>query len=336
MSLIIDTVNNYLPYKKKITPSGWISFNAVCCHHNGTSADTRQRGGIIITTEQVTYHCFNCGYKSSWQQGRTLSAKFRKLLRWFGVSDDLITKCTLESLKLKEDGTGSDYKSQMPRFLDKALPLDSLPLNEWADILDNDLSKEIKKDFLKIIDYLIDRGFNNPFNYDFYWSLHDKNRVIIPFRFQTRIVGYTSRLIRDGKPKYISEQQPGYVFNLDKQADNREIVIVCEGPFDAISIDGLAILSSEVGNQQRIVIDSLKKQIVIVPDRDNDGIKIVKQALEYGWSVSFPDWEDCKDINDSCVKYGRLATLYKIVSSIEVSPLKIQLLAKTWFKGKTQ
>ena len=39
----------YLPAKKKPTPSGWLSFNAVCCQHNGSTRDTRGRGGLKAT-----------------------------------------------------------------------------------------------------------------------------------------------------------------------------------------------------------------------------------------------------------------------------------------------
>jgi len=93
MSVIIETVQAYLPPKRKATPSSWISFNAVCCHHNGDKQDRRQRGGVMFT-EGVTYHCFNCGFKASWQPGRPLTVKFKKLLNWMSVPDDLITKCS--------------------------------------------------------------------------------------------------------------------------------------------------------------------------------------------------------------------------------------------------
>ena len=76
MSLIADTLLQYLPSKRKHTPSGWISFNAPCCD------DKRQRGGFIINGgDAVSYHCFNCGFKASWQPGRTISQKMNKLMR---------------------------------------------------------------------------------------------------------------------------------------------------------------------------------------------------------------------------------------------------------------
>jgi len=43
---IQDSVMQLLPNKRKTnSTSGWASFNAPCCHHNGESADTRGRGG---------------------------------------------------------------------------------------------------------------------------------------------------------------------------------------------------------------------------------------------------------------------------------------------------
>jgi len=35
-----------IPGKKKLTQSGWHSFNAPCCHNRGHSVDRRMRGGI--------------------------------------------------------------------------------------------------------------------------------------------------------------------------------------------------------------------------------------------------------------------------------------------------
>lgn len=326
MSFIIDTVRDHLPAKRKTTPSGWISFNAVCCHHRSNSMDHRQRGGLIFTADSVSYHCFNCQFKTGYQQGRTITARFRNLLRWLGVTDDLITKCTLESLRLKEDSSGRNYTARLPAFTDRALPKGSKLI---ADCLDSPCPE-----LLSVCEYLTQRDLYLG-DYPFYWTDQEGfgNRVIIPYYYQERLVGYTARRITEGRPKYISEQQPGYVFNLDGQAIDNRFVIVCEGQIDAISINGVAVMSSEVQDPQRLLIDNLAKEVIVVPDRDHEGPKIVKQAIEFGWAVSFPDWEEVKDINESAVKYGRLATLYKIVSAVERSELRIRLRSRQWFKG---
>lgn len=322
MSLVIDTISAHLPPRRKKTPSGWISFNAVCCHHNGTSSDTRQRGGIMIN-EGVSYHCFNCGFKTSWLPGRIVTTKLRKLMRWLNVPDDLITKCSLEALRLKEN---SEYVSKfdiLPKFIDKMLPPDSVRI---GDVDHHD-------DMNPAIEYIAARGFYLD-DYEWYWSPAYPNRLIVPFYYNKNLVGYTARLLRDGKPKYISEQQAGYVFNIDSQKENRKYVIVCEGPLDAISIDGVAILGSEINKQQKILINQLNKEVIVLPDRDSSGKKLVDQAIENKWSVSFPDWDiDVKDTNEALIKYGRLATLYSIIRKKESSALKIQLYAKKWFEA---
>ena len=151
--------------------------------------------------------------------------------------------------------------------------------------------------------------------------------------FNNEIVGWTARTTGDATPKYLSEQQPGYVFNLDNQKDNREFVIVSEGPFDALSIDGCALLGAEIKDSQNWLLKQLGKELVLVPDRDHEGPKTVEQAIELGWSVSMPAWPSgVKDINDAIIKIGRLATLWLIRDATESNELKIRLKMKNWFK----
>jgi hypothetical protein len=322
MSLVNDTILNYLPRKRKKTPSGWISFNAVCCQHNGNTADTRSRGGLMINVG-VSYHCFNCGFKASWQPGRTVSVKLRKLMRWMEVPDDIITKCVLEALRIKEDVSYESKLNPLPKFIDKLLPPESKPLRDQLD----------DPDVIPVLEYLSNRGLYLD-DFDWHWANTSgfDSRLIVPFYYQDRLVGYTARLLRDGKPKYISEQQQGYVFNLDRQTENRRYVIVTEGPFDAISIDGVALLGAEINDVQKILINSLGKEVILLPDKDHEGPRTVEKAIEFGWSVSFPDWTDCKDANDAIVKYGRLYTLYSIIKNKQSNELKIKLAAQKWFK----
>ena len=323
MSLILETVQQHLPPKRKSTPSGWISFNAVCCHHNGTSADNRQRGGIMLN-EGVSYHCFNCGFKSSWQPGRHISVKFKKLLRWLNVSDSDINRCMLDALRRQEGIEDTGIKNPIPTFIDKALPRGAEPIVSYLD--------NPPAELLPVLQYLSERKLYLE-DYDFHWTDEEgfQNRLIIPFYFQSRIVGYTARKITEGKPKYISEQQPGYVFNLDQQGPDQKFVIVVEGPIDAICIKGVALTSAEVGDSQRALINRLQRQVIVLPDRDQAGHRLIEQALELGWGVSFPEWGDgVKDVNDAVKKFGRLYTLWSIVHHSESNALKIQLRMKKW------
>lgn len=321
MSLIADTLLTYLPGKRKQTPSGWISFNAVCC------SDDRGRGGFIVNGgDAVSYHCFNCGFKCSWQPGRHISQKMNKFMRDLSIPDDVISQLRLEALKLDSNNT-AEVRSIIPKFDDRALPMDSVAI---VDLLDDPPEK-----LLPVLEYMVNRKLF-PEDYPFYWTpkIGFSNRLIIPFYKDGACVGYTARAINsEANPRYLSEQQPGYVFNLDNQQDDRSFVIVCEGPIDAISINGCALMGSEIKDSQNWLLKQLGKEIVLVPDRDHEGPKTVEQALEFGWSVSMPDWPDgVKDINDAVIKFGRLATLWLIVSAKESNSLKIQLKAKKWFR----
>lgn len=326
---IVDVVYSYLPAKRKQTPSGWTKFNAVCCHHNGTSADTRQRGGIIQNADGCSYHCFNCGFKASYVAGRHLTRKMRQLLNWMGAPDDVISKLSLEALKIQAD-TEAVAAVTLPTFEDRNLPEGSLLLREWLESSES-LPEDLEQKFAQAVEYIYSRNLD-PMA-DFYWTPMNPDRVIVPFLYEGRIVGYTARKLTDGKPKYVSDQTPGYVFNLDRQHEQRQFVIVTEGPFDALSIDAVAILGADIMDRQALLINRLNREVIVVPDRDADGARTVDRAIELGWSVSLPNFENCKDVNDAVKKYGQLYTMTAILSAKESTELKIRLHAKNWFKG---
>jgi len=325
MSVVNETVLTYLPPKRKTTPSGWLSFNAPCCHHNGTTADTRLRGGLITNPDGLSFHCFNCGYKASWQQGRNLSFKMRKLLQWLNAPDDVINKLALTIMQENEGVQVTQQLVEIPKFNTVPLPDDAIKVVDITDF---------NKHSLAILEYMASRNLQVD-DTTYYWSpsLGYRDRLIIPFYYENRIVGWTGRSVQaDKKPKYLSEQQPGYVFNLDEQRPQKVFAIVCEGPIDALYIDGVALLGSEAKDQQALLINRLNKDVIVVPDRDQAGSKLVEQAIDLGWGVSMPAWEsDITDIGEAVQRYGRIFTLHSIASYAETSPLKIRLGAKKWF-----
>jgi hypothetical protein len=249
MNLIQNTILTALPANKKKTPSGWISFNAPCCVHNGETQDKKKRGGIMTSADgTLSYHCFNCGYKASYIPSR---------------------------------GIGAD----------------------WYDFM---------------------------YSPNTFWDVN--KRLLIPFYWRGDIVGFTGRMFeKSEKVKYYTDVQPGYVFNMDAQDWTRKFVIVTEGPFDAITISGVSILGSEINDIQRDLIDGLNRQVIVVPDRDAPGEKLINQALEFGWSVAFPEWgEDVDDVADAVLKYGRLFTIQSILKTTESNKFKIDLKRKMY------
>ena len=329
MSIVAETTLAYLPAKQKTSPKGWRSFNAPCCHHNGERPDTRQRGGLIANGDGgISYHCFNCGYKTSWQPGRQLTFKYQTLLRWLHVPDDTINKLALQVLRENEGVEAHEHIVQLPKFEPLDLPKDSQKISECTST---------SKFFVRVVEYMQSRQLFLD-DYDFYWSkdLAWRDRLIIPFHWEGNVVGYTARSVdSDKRPKYLASEPEGFVFNLDAQTYDKQFVIVHEGPIDAIYTGGTALLGSEIGEQQELMINRLNKDVIVVPDRDTAGKKLVEDAISRGWQVSMPEWEtDINDAGDAVERYGRLYTLYSIVQAAETSPLKNRLRAKKWFISK--
>ena len=119
---------SYLPAKRKTSSSGWVSFNAPCCVHNGENQDKRSRGGLKLSDEGWSFHCFNCGYTASFILGRNLSYKARKLLAWLNVPQEEIERINLESLKHKSiAGLLSERDRKSTRLNSSHIPLSRMP-----------------------------------------------------------------------------------------------------------------------------------------------------------------------------------------------------------------
>ena len=316
---MIDVVS-FLPGKRKQTASGWISFNAPCCIHRGDTQDKRQRGGIKPAPDgSWSYHCFNCGYTASFVLGRNLTFKARKLLEWLNVPREEIERINLESLKHKSiEGLLSERQEIVNRlqsieFEDRDLPTVTQPLNEQA------------------LYYLQQRKI--PTDYPFLYKTMPRPGVVIPFTYNNQVVGHTTRFLDNRTPRYIQDIQHGYVFGTDLQDVTWQYAIVVEGVFDALSINGLAVLHAEINDAQVKLIRSLGREVIVVPDQDKAGMKLVDRAVELGWAVSMPDWPaDIKDVNDAVIRWGRVATLLTIMQAKETSKIKIELRKKSLVK----
>lgn len=325
---MIDVVQ-FLPPKRKQTSSGWISFNAPCCEHNGENRDKRQRGGLKPTPDgSWSYHCFNCGYTASFVLGRTLSFKARKLLQWMNVPGEEIERLNLESLKHKSIAGFLSDRQQISNQL-QDIKFESRELPPHAELITAEHPEHVS--------YL--RNRSAPGDYPFMTVIEHDNihwtrpQIVVPFTYNHEIVGYSCRMLDNRTPKYINDTQPGYVFGTDLQNDSWQYAIVVEGVFDALAINGLAVLHADINDAQVRLIRSLGKEIIVVPDQDEAGMKLVDRAIELGWAVSIPEWPaGCKDVNDAVNELGRLGTLLTILANKETSRIKIELRKKQLVK----
>lgn len=314
-------------YKCKRTSSGWYSFNAVCCTHNGETADTRGRAGMHLTSDGgVVYSCFNCRYSASWKPGILLSKRMKDLLSWMNFSIEEIRQINFMAWKTKKNVIiDNEHNIYTTLSFDEI----SLPDNteKFSTLLNNNCDDE---NFIKVANYVCDRGMEFIEEYDFMWSNTRKNemnkRVIIPFYWENKIVGYTARSIEKSKYRYYTEVHPDYIFNTEIIKDEHEYIIVTEGPFDAIAANGVATLGDKITQNQINWLNQQGKNIIILPDRIKNGGKLLQTALEQNWFVSFPKWDKgVKDAADALKKYGKLYTLWSIMKNITNNKLEINV-----------
>lgn len=324
---MIDVIS-FLPGRKKHTSSGWISFNAPCCVHRGNTQDKRQRGGIKPTPEGGwSYHCFNCGLTASFIPGRSLSFKARKLLEWLGVDNATIEQINLESLRHRTmHGLLENQKNII-----KAVEFEERDLPAELELIDVNNPNHIP-----YMEYLEGRSLDctaYPYMVSSAAEGRQSKRIVIPFTHNGLIVGNSARYIDGRQPKFISDTQQGYVFGVDLQKDNWEHAIVVEGVFDALVINGLAVLHNNINDTQSQVIKGIGKTITVVPDQDQAGMALVDRAIELGWAVSIPEWpQGIKDVNDAVNCMGKIATLLTILKARETNKYKIDIKRKQLVK----
>ena len=325
---IQQSIYQYLPHQRRQSSGGRLSFNCPCCVDNGEARnDTRMRGGIRSDNESISYHCFNCGFTASHKRGRVINKKMLNLMRNLGVAESDIKRLQLDAIREKELADGptlfinKTQTTRIPSFKECKLP-------EGARLLE-DILREDEPDARAIsaAKYLLDRGI-----YDFvetYWSPHPvfRQRVIFPFYQGDRIVGYSGRdFTGKNEAKYMSKTPKDFLYNIDAIKRNRKYLIVTEGTIDAACLDAVAIMSNEASDTQIDYINQFKGEVIVCPDRDKAGEKLIKQAIENGWSVSFPRWEDdLKDAGDAIKRYGKLYTLKSIIDGSISNSTKINV-----------
>lgn len=314
-SIIVQTLLNALP-ATKASPNGWQSFNAPCCEHRGHNPDRRRRGGVKTSYNSIAYNCFNCRYTTGYTVGGPLGIKFRRLLIWLGVSPTQIDALRIQALRDRELlGEPETIEVPKPDIVERDLPEDSILLDPSKHSI--------------YCEYLKNRGID-PLSYSYFISESEHpQRIIVPFVYENHLVGYTARAIGKQRPKYVMHLGMPYVFGQDLIQRNWTWSPVVEGVFDAISIGACAVLGNDVSEAQAEQLDRLDKTLVVVPDQDQAGDLLVQAAIDYGWSVSFPEWpSDIKDVNDAVHRYGPLFVTQHIWSTRVSGVTQIKLRRK--------
>ena len=58
-------------------PKNWQKSCCRLCHTRGHGKDIRHRFGIQFNPDSIVMNCFNCGFSSSYSEGKELSKSFK-------------------------------------------------------------------------------------------------------------------------------------------------------------------------------------------------------------------------------------------------------------------
>ena len=182
---------------------------------------------------------------------------------------------------------------------------------------------------------------------DMYYDI-DRKGIVFPYYFGNHFVGAQTRFIEpriqsDGTPHKI-DTLPGtrlgllfYGWNQSRFVGNVKAVVVCEGAFNALSINqalnlayggisnnpwrAIAASGSGASSHQREALKELKDEgmkIIIAPDHDEAGQKMLGKYIESEvpthWAL--PDTEG-KDWNDIAKELGREAFAKHFISCVK-------------------
>jgi hypothetical protein len=254
------------------------------------------------------------------------------------MSENEISHLVIEALRIRDLTPrvfAEDKEHVEIDFAERPLPPEALSFEQWMEWYELKEDKNYPIGLVNAVEYAADRLGDLSKMPSLYYTLDRtlpamNKRVIIPFTWKDKIVGFTARGVNDYiKPKYYMEVDSNYVFGVDRLVKDSPFVLVFEGPMDALLMNGLAVLSNSVSDEQADIIEDLGKQVIVVPDLSSSGIPLINAAKDYGWSVSFPEWEeDVKDAGEAFQRYGKLFTIKTIISNVLSSKLKIDLHTK--------
>jgi hypothetical protein len=304
-------VYQYVGYVKR-KPNGRLNGGCPICHE-GSSWQKESRFWYDPDREgkSNTTHCYNCGYNEN-------SATF--------ISD--VTGLTFrEVMKESEDYDIVPRELKDPyEQLSKSLKPQTLPENciNLSDKLQISYYKHhpIVK---KALDYLESRllldACNRPKT--FYISLDDfthKNRLIIPYYDNGKIVWYQSRrLLDDDSPKYLSKAySQKAIYNIDNVVGRCPYIFMHEGAIDSMFIENGSCTSGITEGGDFMLTKLQKTQLSRYPFHDiiwildspylDDTANIKTKALVEKGEIVFK-WpkkmgEIYKDINEFAVAHN--------------------------------
>jgi hypothetical protein len=303
----------------RLTSTGFYEQKCALCN------DHALRSGWKISSEEVFFHCYNCGRRASYTEGTGKFSRWMKeLCRANGISDQDLQAISATLFFNKGEKTDKEITLDSLKTVNLHTPEVSFPDRTLVlGSAGHDGHQE------PLIEYLLSRGMD-PLK--FYFSLDSAHlrRVIIPFFRDGKLIFWQARSI-DGavKPRYknCGVTKEAVIYGYDRLFEYSDApLFVTEGAFDAETVQGICILGSSLNAAKIEVLHKTRRRIIFVMDLDSNGGLLRDEVLKQGWEITWVD-NRAGDINDSHKKFGKLYTIYSLVknATTKSKPLEAQI-----------
>lgn len=294
----------------KPTSTGWHVCKCQLCH------DYKERGGFKFDGGAVGFSCFNCGKTGKYEEfSGEMSKNMRYILNAHGIEDSEIDVVVNSAFFNKKEESSKITLTSLQK-VNTNTPTVKFPPKTFrlgATGEDIDLQQ-------RIVNYLIERQVDLD-RYPFYFSLDArmKDRVIIPFYRNGNLIYWQARSIDSSEKKRYDNaivSRDAIIFNFDQlQSYSPTPLLVCEGVFDAMMFDGVAVLGSKLSDAKLELLSKANRRLVFVIDKDKNGAQFAEAILKCGWEITFAP-NGAADINRSVQRFGRSYTARQLIKNI--------------------
>lgn len=301
------------------TSTGWHTCKCPLC------SDYKDRGGFKFDGGTVGYSCFNCSKTGKYEEfSGEMSKNMRRILNTFGIDDSDIDVVVNSAFFHKKEETSKITLSALQKVNTTTPPIKFPPktfkLGETAEGL------EMQG---RIVEYLASRAIDFEQN-QFFFSLDPRmyNRVIIPFYRNGNLIYWQARSVDPNEKKRYDNphvSRDAVIFNMDQLNTFSPVpLLVCEGPFDAMMFDGVAVLGAKLSEAKVELLAKSNRRLVFVIDKDKNGAQFAESVLRAGWEITFaPD--GAADINHAVQRFGRSWTARQLIKNIPADHSSAQL-----------
>jgi hypothetical protein len=305
---IQSLIEERVPFRPIST--GWSVGKCVLCN------DYKERAGFKFEDGTVIYNCWNCSTGTTYEENSgKMSKTFRKVLRASGFDDSEISTAVNTPFfnKKQEDDkviTLSKLTSVKTTTQTVKLPSGSLPIG-------NEEHLEYQQ---ALVNYLVGRCVDVS-KFEFLFSLEKrfKDRIIIPFYRNGNLIYWQARSIDPTEKKRYDNapvSRDAVIFNHDQlQSYSRLPLFVTEGVFDAMMVDGVSILGSQLSEAKADLLSKTQRRLIFVIDKDKNGAHLAQEVINRGWEIAFAP-NGAADINASVQRFGLSWTIFELMKSV--------------------